>query len=171
MPLIRFSSARDFDYIEINRVLHVFTNVVEETVRTIGASGGSVHIDPDTDLMIVNDEFTTSIVICSRLDEHHRSPPLEAFAVVVAAQYVPVLLHEQRALNKCLWASRGQYARSLSRGSDLNGRGRRARARSTEPPLNFNQSERQPLDSFEHFCRHRGVAGLGWTILSRSASL
>src|SRR6476620_4344516 len=42
--LVGFSPARDFDYIEINRVLRLHSHVVQETVRTIGASGGSVHI-------------------------------------------------------------------------------------------------------------------------------
>src|SRR4029079_11610817 len=62
--LVGFSPGRDFDYIEINRVLRRLHNdVVHETVRTIATNGGSVHIDPNTDLMVVNDEFTTSIVI------------------------------------------------------------------------------------------------------------
>jgi DNA invertase Pin-like site-specific DNA recombinase len=62
--LVGFSPGRDFDYIEINRLLRrLHSDVVQETVRTIGTSGGSAHIDPDTDLMVVNDEFTTSIVI------------------------------------------------------------------------------------------------------------
>ena len=62
--LVGFSPGRDFDYIEINRVLRRLHNeVVQQTVRTIAASGGSVQIDPDTDLLVVNDEFTTSIVI------------------------------------------------------------------------------------------------------------
>jgi hypothetical protein len=62
--LVGFSPGRDFDYIEINRVLRrLHLDVMQETVRTIGASGGSVYVDPDTDLMVVNEEFTTSIVI------------------------------------------------------------------------------------------------------------
>jgi DNA invertase Pin-like site-specific DNA recombinase len=62
--LVGFSPGRDFDYIEINRVLRrLHHDVVQDTVRTIAANGGSVQIDPDTDLMVVNDEFTTSIVI------------------------------------------------------------------------------------------------------------
>ena len=62
--LVGFSPGRDFDYVEVNRVLRrLHSDVVQETVRTIGTNGGSVHLDPDTDLMVVNEEFTTSIVI------------------------------------------------------------------------------------------------------------
>ena len=62
--LVGFSPGRDFDYVEVNRVLRrLHSDVVQETVRTIGSNGGSVHLDPDTDLMVVNEEFTTSIVI------------------------------------------------------------------------------------------------------------
>jgi DNA invertase Pin-like site-specific DNA recombinase len=62
--LVGFSPGRDFDYIEINRVLRcLHSDVIQETIRTISTSGGSVCVDPDTDLLLVNDEFTTSVVI------------------------------------------------------------------------------------------------------------
>ena len=62
--LVGFSPGRDFDYIEINRVLRrLHGDVLQETVRTIGANGGSIRVDPETDLVVVNEEFTTSIVI------------------------------------------------------------------------------------------------------------
>jgi hypothetical protein len=62
--LVGFSPARDYDYVEINRVLRqLHGDVIQKTVQTIAASGGSVSVDPDTDLLFINDEFTTSVVI------------------------------------------------------------------------------------------------------------
>jgi DNA invertase Pin-like site-specific DNA recombinase len=62
--LVGFSPGRDYDYIEINRVLRrLHREVMDETVQAITASGGVVQVDPETDLLLVNDEFTTSVVV------------------------------------------------------------------------------------------------------------
>jgi DNA invertase Pin-like site-specific DNA recombinase len=62
--LVGFSPGRDYDYIEINRVLRsLHRNVVQNSIEAISAAGGAVLIDPDTELLWINEEFTTSVVI------------------------------------------------------------------------------------------------------------
>jgi hypothetical protein len=62
--LIGYSPARDYDYVEVNRLLRgMHRQAVSDTVQAIEQAGGEVRIDPETDLLIVNDEFTTSIII------------------------------------------------------------------------------------------------------------
>jgi len=59
------SDSRDYEYVEINRVLRALhADVVAETIAAIEKLGGAVREDPATDLLTVNDEFTASIVIC-----------------------------------------------------------------------------------------------------------
>ncbi len=62
--LIGFSPARDYRFIEINRMLRsLHGDVVTQTIRGIEAAGGAVEADRETDLVLVNREFTASIVI------------------------------------------------------------------------------------------------------------
>ena len=62
--LVGYSPGRDYEYIEINRVLRTMhPEVVAQTISAIERLGGAVHTDPMTDLLIVNDEFTASLVI------------------------------------------------------------------------------------------------------------
>ena len=59
-----YSPGRDYEYVEINRVLRsMHADVVAEAIKAIERLGGTVRTDPTTDLMTVNDEFTASIVI------------------------------------------------------------------------------------------------------------
>ena len=62
--LVGYSPGRDYEYVEINRVLRAMhPEVVAETIGAIERLGGAVRADPTTDLLTVNDEFTASIVI------------------------------------------------------------------------------------------------------------
>lgn len=62
--LIGYSPARDYRFIEINRALRVMhAGVVDQTIAGIEAAGGEVERDLETDLLLVNREFTASIVI------------------------------------------------------------------------------------------------------------
>ena len=62
--LVGYSPARDYDYVEINRVLRTMhPQVVADAVEAIEHGGGDVSVDPTTDLLTVNGEFTASIVI------------------------------------------------------------------------------------------------------------
>ena len=62
--LVGYSPSRDYEYIEINRVLRsMHPEVVTDSVGAIERLGGTVRIDPATDLLVVNDEFTASIVV------------------------------------------------------------------------------------------------------------
>ena len=62
--LIGYSPGRDYDYVEINRLLRsMHQRVLNDAVEGIEGAGGHVSIDGATDLLTLNDEFTTSIVI------------------------------------------------------------------------------------------------------------
>jgi DNA invertase Pin-like site-specific DNA recombinase len=62
--LVGFTPERDYQYVEINRVLRrIHADVIGETIAEIQRIGGQVRQDPHTDLLTINDEFTTSIVI------------------------------------------------------------------------------------------------------------
>jgi hypothetical protein len=62
--LIGYAPARDYRFIEINRALRTLhAGVVDQTIGGIEAAGGSVDRDQETDLILVNGEFTASIVI------------------------------------------------------------------------------------------------------------
>jgi hypothetical protein len=62
--LVGFTPDRDYQYIEINRTLRrMFPHIVADTIAGIVNVGGQVRKDPITDLLTINDEFTTSIVI------------------------------------------------------------------------------------------------------------
>ena len=62
--LIGFTPRRDYAYLEINRALRRrHPELVAEVAAGITTSGGRAARDPNTDLLTVNGEFTTSIVI------------------------------------------------------------------------------------------------------------
>lgn len=62
--LVGYAPGRDYEYLELNRVLRAMhSDVVAETVAAIEHLGGAVRLDPSSDLLTVNDEFTASIVI------------------------------------------------------------------------------------------------------------
>ncbi|CAA7615663.1 Putative phage-related site-specific serine recombinase [Magnetospirillum sp. UT-4] len=62
--LIGYDSGRDTRYIEINRALRdLHPAIVAETMAHIRAIGGRVEVDPDTDLLTINEEFTVSLVL------------------------------------------------------------------------------------------------------------
>jgi DNA invertase Pin-like site-specific DNA recombinase len=62
--LVGFTPERDYQYVEINRTLRrVHADLIAEVIIEIEKMGGQVRQDLSTDLLTVNDEFTTSIVI------------------------------------------------------------------------------------------------------------
>lgn len=62
--LVGFTPEHDYEYIEINRELRVIhRDMVAEAIAEIERIGGRAVSDPATDLLTVNQEFTTSIVI------------------------------------------------------------------------------------------------------------
>ncbi|MGE4278650.1 MAG: recombinase family protein [Magnetospirillum sp.] len=67
--LIGYRPQRDFRYIDINRQLReLHPRIVADTLERIRAVGGRVEIDPRTDILTVNEEFTVSLVL-SRCQE------------------------------------------------------------------------------------------------------
>jgi DNA invertase Pin-like site-specific DNA recombinase len=72
--LVGYAPPRDYQYIEINRLLRrLHPAVVAQTEAQMEALGGKVRRDRDTDLLRVNDEFTVSLVLarCQRRDTGH----------------------------------------------------------------------------------------------------
>jgi hypothetical protein len=66
--LVGYSPGRDYQYVEVNRILRAMhPKVVAETIAGIERIGGAVQMDPASDLLTVNDEFTASIVISRSL--------------------------------------------------------------------------------------------------------
>ncbi|WP_338824906.1 recombinase family protein [Bradyrhizobium septentrionale] len=62
--LIGFTPDRDYRYIEINRALRrMYPDLITTTIHGIEEIGGSVYQDTETDLLTVNDEFTTSLCV------------------------------------------------------------------------------------------------------------
>jgi len=62
--LVGFTPARDYQYVEINRALRrVHADVIGEVLAAIEDLGGRVEQNAETDLLTVNGEFTTSIVV------------------------------------------------------------------------------------------------------------
>lgn len=63
--LIGYTPERDYQYIEANRRLRQMHPVLlSHTTDKIAEVGGQVLIDPATDLMLVNQELTVSLVLC-----------------------------------------------------------------------------------------------------------
>lgn len=62
--LVGFTPDRDYQYIEVNRILRLFHSVaVEQVARDITRLGGGVTRNSDTDLLTINGEFTASVVV------------------------------------------------------------------------------------------------------------
>jgi hypothetical protein len=62
--LVGFTPDRDYRYIQVNRALRqMHPTVVTTTVAELERIGGRVDRDPLTDLLSINGEFTTSIII------------------------------------------------------------------------------------------------------------
>lgn len=62
--LIGFTPERDYAYIELNRTLrHFHANHCETLVARLREAGASVRQDPITELFIVNEEFSMSLVV------------------------------------------------------------------------------------------------------------
>ena len=67
---VGFTPDRDYQYVEINRLLRrLYPEILQETERRVAAVGGALHHDPRNDLLTVNAEFTVSIVLarCQQL--------------------------------------------------------------------------------------------------------
>jgi DNA invertase Pin-like site-specific DNA recombinase len=62
--LVGYTPDRDYEYLETNRRLRRFHSAtVTSTIAQLRATGGIVRDDPATGLLVINDEFTTSLVI------------------------------------------------------------------------------------------------------------
>ncbi|HEY4080563.1 MAG TPA: recombinase family protein [Burkholderiaceae bacterium] len=62
--LIGYRPRRDYAYLEINRALRRYhPEVVEQFKQGVEAAGAVIRTCPDTDLILINEEFTVSIVV------------------------------------------------------------------------------------------------------------
>jgi hypothetical protein len=62
--LIGYTPERDYEYIKINRMLRkMHAQLIATVISKIIDMGGKVDVDGKTDLLTINSEFTTSIVI------------------------------------------------------------------------------------------------------------
>lgn len=62
--LVGFAPDRDYRYLEINRRLRAMhPGVMAEIIAGIRQAGGSAALDPETELLRINDEFSVSITI------------------------------------------------------------------------------------------------------------
>jgi DNA invertase Pin-like site-specific DNA recombinase len=62
--LIQYTPERDYAYVHTNRQLRLmYPKVVADVTERIHRLGGIVNREPTTDLLILNDEFTASLVI------------------------------------------------------------------------------------------------------------
>lgn len=62
--LVGFTPDRDYRHIEVNRLLRqMHPNIVAQALSEIERVGGSVVQEPDTDMLVINQEFTASIVL------------------------------------------------------------------------------------------------------------
>jgi DNA invertase Pin-like site-specific DNA recombinase len=62
--LVGYTPPRDYQYIEINRALRALhPGVVSQVVTDIEDAGGSVRRNPLNDLLTINEEFSTSVVV------------------------------------------------------------------------------------------------------------
>lgn len=62
--LVGFSPSRDYRYIETNRFLRsIHANAVADVIAGVERGGSTVQKDPETDLLLINQEFTASIVV------------------------------------------------------------------------------------------------------------
>lgn len=62
--LVGFAPAHDYRYVETNRRLRMlYPAVFEGVIAGVARAGGAAERDPDTDLLTINREFTTSVII------------------------------------------------------------------------------------------------------------
>lgn len=62
--LIEYSPERDYQFIETNRQLRaMYPKLIERILDNMRRLGGVINVDPDSDLLTINDEFTASVVI------------------------------------------------------------------------------------------------------------
>lgn len=62
--LVGFTPDHDFRYLEINRRLRsIHPHVMEDIIAGLELAGGEVRMDPSTDLLHINGEFTVSLII------------------------------------------------------------------------------------------------------------
>lgn len=67
--LVGFVPDRDYRYLEINRRLrHLHPEIINDVIRGIAMAGGQAIQDASTDLLYINNEFSTSIVIVRCLE-------------------------------------------------------------------------------------------------------
>jgi DNA invertase Pin-like site-specific DNA recombinase len=72
--LIGFTPERDYEYIRINRALRrKYAEVVQDTIRRLAELKASTVSDERTDLLLVNGEFTASVVVarCRQTESGH----------------------------------------------------------------------------------------------------
>ncbi|WP_181299066.1 recombinase family protein [Pseudomonas sp. Q2-TVG4-2] len=63
--LVGYTPSRNYQYIEANRRLRELHPIVlQQTIADIAAVGGRVEVNPDTDLLMINQELLLSLVLC-----------------------------------------------------------------------------------------------------------
>jgi hypothetical protein len=63
--MIGYDPGRDFRYIEINRFLrNMHQNILEETIQKLMELGAKIKLDDNGNLLVINEMFSVSIVIC-----------------------------------------------------------------------------------------------------------
>ncbi|MEJ2815021.1 recombinase family protein [Caulobacter sp. CCG-8] len=62
--LVGYRPDRDYQYVAINRALRqLHPGIVAGIVSGVSSAGGSIHVDPVSGLLLVNGEFTASVLI------------------------------------------------------------------------------------------------------------
>jgi len=62
--LAGFEPDRDYEYVNVNRNLRqLYPQLVEDVVRKLDAVGATVHRDANTDLLLINGEYSASMVL------------------------------------------------------------------------------------------------------------
>ena len=62
--LVGYTPEQDFEYIKINKYLRqMHPEVISDVIRKIEELGGFVELDEKTDLLFINKEFTTSLIL------------------------------------------------------------------------------------------------------------
>jgi hypothetical protein len=63
--LVGYTPYQDYRYLEINRQLRQkHADIVKDTITKIEELGGKVRIEPQTELLVINEELKASVVIC-----------------------------------------------------------------------------------------------------------
>ena len=62
--LAGYKPERNYEYIEINQKLHaMYPDLISDVIARLGAAGASVTQDIDTDLLLINGEYSASMVL------------------------------------------------------------------------------------------------------------